>query len=484
MIWIIYLFFLFLVFIRFVRWTAVWQQKEYRMDRLISYLKTHEGKLELSNWINLPFIVLKSRKIKRPVKTKRALLILTLAIVVGIMLFIKFRLLGILFAYIFSPFVIIILDLPNSLIVRLLGFWFKFRARRLLDRYPHSKIIGITGSYGKTSTRHILAQLLKTKYSTWTAPASHNTPISLARDLLRSYNGEEWLIIEFAAYKQGEISQLTDWLKPAIGVLTGLTPQHLSLFGDFESLIQAKSELFNALPKGSSLYVNTKDKKASRIVKKYQDRLKVIRVTIFKEALSKNGNLLIKYAGKYMQTNLVGAHYAPNVSLAIKIAKDLGVTNQQIIKVFKTWKPKSNFVTSHILKNRARLFDDGWSSNPKGFKAGIDLIKGLNYKNNILIASGIIDLGTESRKIHEQLAKSAIKVFDQIVYFGNVEIDVWQHVAENKLIPPAKLIPLLNKANANTAILIEGRLPSSVLKIIQRYKPINPTSSSISNSEE
>lgn len=111
-------------------------------------------------------------------------------------------------------------------------------------------VIGITGSYGKTSTKQLLEHVLKTKYKVFATGQSHNTLFSVASDIIRYLSDEQThAIIEYGAYKRGEIKRLTELIKPQIAVITGISKQHYGLFGSYENLKMAKFELIESLSK-------------------------------------------------------------------------------------------------------------------------------------------------------------------------------------------------------------------------------------------
>src|SRR3989344_7636431 len=125
------------------------------------------------------------------------------------------------------------------------------KARQKLAGLPNLKIIAITGSYGKTSTKDILYTLLWKKFRVVKTPKSFNTPMGLAQTILDYLKPNTQIFIaELGAYKIGDIKKLTKFLNPTIGVITAIGPQHLERFGSLENIAKAKMELFENLPPG------------------------------------------------------------------------------------------------------------------------------------------------------------------------------------------------------------------------------------------
>jgi len=170
----------------------------------------------------------------------------TLIIAIQLLIFIQ-----IFFIYVWASNYL--LDPLNDLIKT----YYVSKASTKLDHHQKLIVIGVTGSYGKTSTKEILHQILSTKYKVLKTPSSYNTAVGVANVVLKELkNDHEIFIVEMGAYKKGEIKKICELTKPHIGIITGLNEQHLDRFKTIENTLKAKTELIEALPSNSVIALN------------------------------------------------------------------------------------------------------------------------------------------------------------------------------------------------------------------------------------
>ncbi len=410
--WLEIIYFL-LLFEAILRCLYFWQLKEYRWDRFREFLKTGEAKRYF----------VPGRHFLRPRLTVKILLLLLFSLVLSRQ-FIWWL------AYLLVPLTVAVSvgliapfsDLIKWLIIALAKAKLLLFHRRLL-------VIGITGSYGKTSTKEVLAHILAAKFKTAKTPETNNTLIGAAKTaLFKLPLKTQVFVVEMGAYKIGEISAICRLVKPRIGVLTGINEQHLGLFGSKENIIKAKSELLLALPKNGLAVVNSTNRLARRAAHGLRAGVKYYR------------------AGKF-RTNLLGSHQQLNIAAAVTVAKHLGVRqiNLNNIPHFKTAITKTRGL------NGATVINDSYNSNPSGFLAAIALAKTIPAKKKILISPGIIELGSARGRIHRRLLAAANQVFDQV--FMN------KASGEGELLKKLK-----NSLTKNHLLLIEGRFSAPLIK--------------------
>lgn len=459
-----------LLFLRLSRWLAIVQQKEYRLDRMWLFFQSKEGVKEVFNLLPIPRSM---PDIKRPVRTVRVLLIALISLkLVLISLFLSsFNIAVFIIIYLFLPLIVILSILPSTLISHLVTYLTLTRARqKILAIKP--TIIGITGSYGKTSTKLLLTHVLSQKYSIFTTPKSHNTRYSVAKSILQLFKDQDIAILEYGAYTKGEIKYLAQWFPPTHAVITGITPQHLGLFKSVKNIINAKSELIKALPKGGVVFANLEDTKVSEMVANssrkvigYSGSRSTVELTNLK--LDEMGKFHFKWQSQVIHTKLVGKHYQATIQAAIQIAQYLDLSEKQIAQGLQTFSPSDNFIQSKINSKGALIIDDGNTSNPKGFEAALDLIKELDKPHKILITSGIVDLGDQSHPIHHQLSQKAKTIVSQVLYTGIAGKAEFQLQSGEKCITNVDEIKkILGKLNKDSLLLIEGRIKKDILEAI------------------
>jgi len=453
--------------IRLLRWLSFWQQKEYRLDRFLSFFATSTGKAQLKNIITFP---ISPSQLIRPRFTSKAFLLFFLSITLSLGLMLTFANVFIwLTIYLFIPFLIVLVTLPfqflQSLFILVLSQMASYRLR-------HSKpiIIGITGSYGKTTTKFLLAQLLNTTFKVWHPPSSFNTRLSVSKAILTSYQSQPYVILEYAAYTKNEIADLAKLFSPSLAILTGITHQHQATFGTVKDIIAAKRELPLALPSNSPVFYNHLNAYLNKLVQPLK-HLKLISLDeslLSTIKLNPEGFLQIKLAHQTITTPILGQHYATNLVLAVQVARHLGVKEADLAKTLAHLKLNQRFIRRLKTAKGALILDD-ITSNPAGFSAVINLAQHLKNKPKFLISSGIVDLGSATDKVHEHLAKHSAKVFDSFLHTGSEGATKFSQAFGSRYhsiqsLPEFKqaLKPFVNQPHL---IVVEGKIP----QVYQQY---------------
>ncbi|EKD24567.1 MAG: hypothetical protein ACD_80C00204G0001, partial [uncultured bacterium (gcode 4)] len=198
------------------------------------------------------------KSIRRPVPTPKALLIVGMLVAMeGLMLlflpFINILLLVLVFRWFLTAVAVVILSIPSFFAKKM----YIMAATKKLARYKKLRVIGITGSYGKSSTKEFLSQILEKTYSIKKTPKNTNTEIGIAKHILRTnFKNVDVYVVEMGAYRMKEIKKICDMVHPHIGILTAIAPQHLSLFGSMENIASTKKELLTSLPKNGWAITN------------------------------------------------------------------------------------------------------------------------------------------------------------------------------------------------------------------------------------
>ena len=493
----LFLFFITSFFVRASRWLGFVQQKEYRFDRMILFLLSDEGKAEL-----LRFFPKRSDfsriGLKRPKVTGRILLV-TAFFVFFSMLYITFSfnltqvfllgwypyplwynvvalLLLATFYLLFLPFFVLLSAVPTALIAFIQTYKKLLQARAVLQK-SNAIIVGVTGSYGKTSLKFLLSSVLETTYSVFFTPKSYNTKYSVANSIIEGYSDQQVAIIEYAAYKKGEIKTLASWIRPQLAILTGLTKQHLGLFGSLENIISAKAELVESLPPKAKVICNAYDPQTQLIHQNSQakDRTQLVavnseyqKVVLTHARLNKEGKLQFSWNQKVVQTKLLGMHYLELVHVVIVAALELKVSQEAIAHALESFIPNEKFIFSYTLGSGCRVIDDGQTSNPKGFFAIIKLAQALHAQKKVLITSGIVDLGADSSHTHLELAQQAKKVFTQVIYVGESGKKEFESVfGELFLDTPEQFSQVYETLSDEDTLVVEGNIPSWVQAYLQ-----------------
>jgi UDP-N-acetylmuramoyl-tripeptide--D-alanyl-D-alanine ligase len=467
--------------VRSLLWLTRLQQKEYRWDRFWHFITQGQSRQDLLKIIPQKKDFTRTG-LTRPKFTPR-LIVVTLILELSILLVLIYSWqlswwlwLVICSAIIlFLPLLILLASIPTALV-------FEWQVKRYVSQAQQKinqakpQVIGITGSYGKTSTKILLQHLLQQKFSVFATQKSFNTRYSLARDIAQNYQGQEIAIIEYAAYKPGEISWLAKKIKPSWAVITGLAPQHLAIFGSVENIIKAKAELIQALPENGLVFLNAEDEGTLKILQQaknsesltdkqiiaYSGKNAQIKLTT--PGLDENGRLGFTYQNHKVQTQLVGYRSLSIVQAGIAIAKQLSMPDKEIVSQLESFTPPSYFLSFKQAEQGFWILDDGRTTNPTAFADVIELAKTITTLKKLrrcyLITSGIIDLGDQSEEIHQQLANNARPVFEKVVYTGLPGKKQFSVIFKSDLIEQeAEIKQLLNNLTQDDLLVIEGWIP-------------------------
>lgn len=489
--------FFFSYVVRISRWTSIIQQKEYRLDRLLLFLQSPDGLRELirvfprkTDFSKVGF--------KRPRITARSVVVVLFFVFLTFLCsttyiswgsqvllenypapFWMVPVLVVVALLIFLmciPILLLVSVVPTALIATVTTYLMLLKASLKLKK-GKPMIIGITGSYGKTTTKLLLAHVLENKYSVFKTPRSFNTKYSVAESILKGYNNQAVAILEYAAYKKGEIKSLAFWFQPSIAIITGLAEQHIGLFGSLDNIISAKAELVQSLPSGSTVICNAFNEQTKQIVeigskgmqlKKIYLTPEDSHVVLLKVGLSKGARLHFVWQGEFVQTQLIGLHYSETVKMVIKAALVLHVEKDEIIRALENFIPDDRFIYTYTHASSALILSDGNSSNPKGFSAIIKLARSFSQKRKILLTAGIVDLNERTAPIHTVLAQEASKVFDVVVFVGEHGNEVFKKNFKGLCITEqSQLASLMNTLSADDLLVIEGKVPPWVTEVLK-----------------
>ena len=510
-------------------WTYLWQLKEYRLDRMrahfelpsaknIFFNKFYAGKIFLLLGSGFLFIDvwqfffqviagalyvslgLKSiykiyrKKIREPIFTKKAILTLGIALIplVFISFFTYYKTSSI--SFLFS---ILLLDIAIPLIVAgtigLIKFPSEFFKNRIVIKAKAKRedmknilVIGITGSYGKTSMKEFLAHILEGKLKVIKTKENQNTEIGVAKFVLGELTADyDIFIVEMGAYRMGEIKNICDIVKPQIGILTGINEQHISLFGSLENTIKAKYELIESLPQNGlavfngendythTLYENTDIPKRRYALRSFSVSASPDISCEKIDFKSDEMKFYVKLQEKkeLFETKLLGRHNALNILGATLVANDLGMSLGEIKERVKTLKSPPHTLDLKPGINGSSIIDDSYSANPRGVMAALDVLEGLKSNKKILVMHPLIELGPAARNIHRRIAVKINKVCDICILTSS---DFSREIKKNApntdvfIIKDPKIIieKLKKNIKAGDIVLLENRIPEEIKNVL------------------
>ena len=274
-------------------------------------------------------------------------------------------------------------------------------------------IVGVTGSFGKTSVKNILASMLCQKYQVVTTPASYNTPLGIAKAVNDQTITENCVFIaEMGAKNKGDIAKLCNLCTPDYALITGVCPQHLESFKTLENVIATKAEIITATKRTCYISAEAFDKFRS-----FGDNVKSCDC-VSNVVTSENGTeftLTLGGESVDVKTRLLGEHSAYNIGLCACLAYELGVGLKEIAIAIS----QLDFVEHRlqlIKSNGINIIDDGYNSNPVGAKAAVDTLK-LFGGNKIVVTPGLVELGVLEQEANEALGASLVGL-DRVILVG------------------------------------------------------------------
>ena len=287
--------------------------------------------------------------------------------------------------------------------------------------------IGITGSYGKTSTKFILADILSQKYNVLATPASFNTPMGVTRIIRERLTPAHQVFIgEMGARHVGEIKELSRLVHPQIGILTAVGPQHLDTFKTLERITKTKYELIEALPEdGLSVFLDDGD-----IVSGLYQRTEKARLLAGKEgadawatdvSVSPRGSSFTLHLKGWepleCQTQLLGEHNIRNILLCALVAKYLGLTPEQLRRGILNLRPVEHRLQLLKTGGGVTVIDDAFNTNPRSSKEALKVLSSFPGRH-LIVTPGMVELGADEEKYNEDFGRAMAEHVDIAVLVG------------------------------------------------------------------
>ncbi len=319
---------------------------------------------------------------------------------------------------------------------------FQRQARRRLRR-AGPVVIGITGSYGKTSTKEYLAHLLDGRFRVLATPRSYNTLMGVCRAINEQMADDatyDYFIVEMGAYVRGEIREICRLVRPQIGIITAVGPQHLERFGSIEATAQAKYELIESLPPDGvgvfnwdNHYVRTMYENGypeTRLAVTWENAAHAFQLRFLGRNIrhSLNGiefdvvDTLLDET-QHFATQLVGEHNVTNILLATAVARHLGMTLPEIAVRVASLQPAEHRLQRRTLPGGITVIDDAYSANPVGARNVLDVLALYREGRRVLITPGIVELGPLQAQENRLLGQHAARVCTDIVLVGSEQTE-------------------------------------------------------------
>ena len=354
-------------------------------------------------------------------------------------------------------------------------------AQRILKERKDLIRIGITGSWGKTSVKFILGTILQEKYYTLVTPSSFNTPMGVTKVIRSSLEpGHRVFIAEMGARHVGDIRELCRLVHPEFGILTSVGPQHLDTFKTIERIAGTKYELIEAIPENGAcffaddqgicreLYQKTEKRKWLTGTEKDIDDIWVEDIRVSPEG--SRFTLCTKTEKVSCNTKLLGEINIRNILLCVAVAKELGLTMEQIVRGISRVEPVEHRMQIIPGGDGITLIDDAFNSNIRGAEQAFKVLKAFSG-NRIVVTPGMVELGKQEYSMNREFGKMMADGCDVAILVGKKRSEAISEGLKAAGFSPEKIyvVDSLDDANAlmrkiirrGDVVLFENDLPDN-----------------------
>ena len=341
-----------------------------------------------------------------------------------------------------TPILVPLSNLINKPVEKAVQNWYINDAKKKLADMPSLHKVGITGSYGKTSMKFYLSELLSSQYETLKTPESFNTPmgvtITVRRDLRPTH---QYFICEMGARRVHEIKELCGIADPHDGIITSVGPQHLETFRSIENVVNTKFELADHVQaKGGRIYLNGDNDLIRAKAPQYKNAVlyglqegndyRATEITVSDRGTEFTVNAPSGESCRYSM-KLLGEHNVQNVLGAIAYAHGTGISLEKLVLPVKRIAAVPHRLQLLDKGNGLTFIDDAYNSNPSGCRAALNVL-GLFDACRILVTPGMVELGEKQEELNYEFGQEASKACDYIVLVGkNQTVPIYNGIKDS-----------------------------------------------------
>jgi UDP-N-acetylmuramoyl-tripeptide--D-alanyl-D-alanine ligase len=296
-------------------------------------------------------------------------------------------------------------------------------------------VVGITGSFGKTSTKAAVAGLISDPPAVLATPGSYNTPLGVSRTINEHLEpSHRFLVVEMGARRRGDIAELCRLVSPSVALLTAIGPAHLDTFGTLADVRAAKSEIVSGLAPGGIAVLNVDDPEVRSVAEGISDR-RVIRygldpvgrpdVTARDVTTGPRGSSLtvVDATSKEqvaVSTRLLGRHALAHLLGGVAAAVAVGRSLSELAEAIASLEPVEHRLQLIEGTNGITVIDDAYNSNPQGAAAALEVLAAMPAAKRVVVTPGIVELGPLQPEANRELGAQAARVADAIIVVAPV----------------------------------------------------------------
>lgn len=346
------------------------------------------------------------------------------------------------------------------------------------------KVIGVTGSNGKTTTKDLISSILTTSYKVHKTKGNLNNHIGVPLTILSMPDDTETLIVEMGMSNTGEIELLSEIAQPDIAVITNIGESHLEYLGTREKIAEAKLEILKGLKQDGTIILNgdepllrnhlfnqTKNYNVIWAGRNHENDVYPISLNMNIDSTTFIDNKQNEYI-----IPIIGAHNVINSMMAIEVGKMLNIPTKQIQAGLKTVELTGMRLEKIIDKNKGTIINDAYNASPTSMKASLDLISKLNFEKKIAVLGDMLELGNQEVLFHKEIGVLCSKLnidvlyttgkLGRLIYEGAKETGIKEAYYSEDLDDIAKKI--LAKSDENSIILIKASRGVHLEKLIEK----------------
>lgn len=339
--------------------------------------------------------------------------------------------LGLTAVFYLQPIIIALSTMIMKPVEERINFGFYESAQKKIKKREDLKVVGITGSFGKTSTKFIVGTILSEKFKVLNTPESYNTPMGLSKVINNDLTNEhEVFVAEMGAKVLGEIRELAELAQPKIGILTSIGPVHIETFKNIDNIMKTKYELIEELPTDGVAVFNYDNEYIRKLADKtFKEKLlygfeNTDKLDIYAEDIivTEEGSTFTLKDKKgdsiRCTTKLLGKHNIYNLLAGACAAKILGLTFEEIARGISKVEPVEHRLNLIKAQNGVIIIDDAFNSNPIGTKAALEVLGQFRQGKKIIVTPGMIELGDMEEAANKEFGVNIGKVCDFAILVG------------------------------------------------------------------
>jgi UDP-N-acetylmuramoyl-tripeptide--D-alanyl-D-alanine ligase len=335
----------------------------------------------------------------------------------------------------------------------------------------HPRVIGITGSVGKTTTKELVAAVLARRFKTLRSRGSYNNEIGVPLTLLQLTAAHERVVLEMGMYDIGEIAELTQIARPHVGVVTNVGPVHLERAGSMERIAQAKAELVEALPRDGTAILNYDDRRVREMANRTRARVFYYGLTskadLWASEIQGMGLEGIRFRLHYgretihLRVPLLGRHSVHTALRAAAVGLVEGESWQEIVEGLQRGSPQLRLVAVEGI-NGSKLLDDTYNASPQSTLAALNLLDELEGRK-IAVLGDMLELGVYEEEGHRKVGLRVIDSVDVLITVGSLGRIIGEE-ARRWGLPPSAVHMLENNAQV-IELLMEIVAPGDIILV-------------------